>query len=769
MVFKQAGRLGKLHTSLGPDVLVLLRFNGTDQMNGLFNYQIDALSTEPTINFDDLIGTHATVEIATAGAPVFYDGVVTSAQWAGVGENGVRYGLTLRPWLWLASNRRNQRIFHDMTVVDILKELLSDYLTAGAALKVDVTETYPKLEYTVQYRESDLGFATRMMERFGISYHFTHADKSHTLVLTDSIDSHEAVPGGSRPYHGAQGHHQSEEEHFWEFQPERRMTTGAVRLIDYNFKKPTAAMEVDKLGDANYAQGKIESFDYPGDFSDQGAGKSVAALRARQERGGDARASAVGDTISLSSGMKVTLQGDEIPGATGQTFLCLSAVHSFVSESYGSGGPGTGDDDAYSGRYVLMPDNSPLAPDRKSPQPAVQGPQTATVVGDGEIDCDEFGRILVKFHWDLKSAHSMRCRVSQMWAGQGWGGMAIPRIGMEVVVEFLEGDPDKPLVTGCVYNGKNGAPYDLPANKTRTTWRSNTHQGTGHNEISFEDTAGGEDLFFHAQKDLTQKVLNNMSANVQQNRMATIGANDSTTVTGNQMNRVGKSSSTTVGGGGPALLKALSPLVAAGGKLFKQGANKVGAPGIVTTFAGEVQGVVDKAKELAAVVTKGDFFGSGDHRTLAGGLQIKAAATAAALLDKIMPSSGIMTTTVEKFRSDTTGLAATEQVGIAKNIVVGGIFTTGVGKMMKTVVGDSLDIEAKGSILARTKKHTLVAKEKFVIAGPGGSITIDSSGITIKTPHLTIKSPSVDFQMGSPDQVEALKSDKPFVQDCKGK
>ncbi|MGL4320996.1 MAG: bacteriophage T4 gp5 trimerization domain-containing protein, partial [Paracoccaceae bacterium] len=328
---------------------------------------------------------------------------------------------------------------------------------------------------------------------------------------------------------------------------------------------------------------------------------------------------------------------------------------------------------------------------------------------------------------------------------------------------------DKPVVTGCVYNGKNGTPYPLPANKTRTVWRSNTHQGSGHNEISIEDEAGKEDMFFHAQKDMTQKVLNNMSTNVQANRVSTIGQNDTTTVSGSHVVRVGKSSSTTVGGGGPALLKALKPLVEAGGKLFKTGANKVGAPGVVTEFAGVVQGVTDMAKEVAQVVTKGDFFGSSEHRAEAGGLQSKAAAFAAGLLDKVMPDSGISTNTVEKFRSDTTGLAATEQVGIAKNTVVGGVYTIGVGKMMKTIVGDSYDLEAKGSIFSRTKLHTLHAKEKFVIAGPGGSITIDSSGITIKTKHLIVKSPSVDFMTGSPDQVDALKSDKPFVQECKGK
>ena len=769
MVLKQAGRLGKLHTSLGPDVLVLLRFNGTDHMNGLYNYQVEALSAQRGIDFDALLGTHATVEIATHhGTPSFFDGVVTAVNWGGVGENGDKFNLTLRPWFWLATARRIQRIFHNKTVVDIVKEVLAPYLSAGAELKVLTTATYPALEYTVQYRESDFTFVSRMLERFGISYHFTHKLAKHAMVLTDSIDEHEDIAGGARAFIGSVGHHQADEEHFWEFQPERRITTGAMRLTDYNFKKPTAAMEVDKTGDAAHASGQLESYDYPGDYLEQSAGKGVVGLRLRQERGNDARARAVGDTISLSSGLKVKLKGEPVPGATGQTFLCLSAVHAYVSDSYGSGGD-TSTEFSYAGRYVLMPATSPLAPERKTVPPVVNGPQTAVVVGEGEIDCDNFGRILVKFHWDLPAAHSMRCRVSQMWAGQGWGGMAIPRIGMEVIVEFLEGDPDKPVVVGCVYNGKNGAPYDLPANKTRTVWRSNTHQGSGHNEISFEDEAGREDLFFHAQKDLTQKVLNNMSSNVQANRVATIGANDTTTVTGNHVVRVGKSSSTTVGGGGPALMKALKPLIAAGGKAFVEGANKGGAAGPISEFAGMIKGVADLAGEVAQVVTKGDFFGSSGHRSEQGTLQAKAAEFASGLLDKIMPNSGIATTTIEKFASVTVGLASTQQVGAVKNTMVGLAYNIAVGKLFKLKVIGKIDIQAGESILSRTKLHTLHAKEKFVIAGPGGSITIDGSSITIKTPHLIVKSPSVDFQSGSPDQLEALKSDKPFVQECKGK
>ncbi len=523
-VFKQANRLGKLTTALGEDVLVLLRFDGTEHVNDLFTFQVEALSTDPDINFDDLIGTHATVEIESrADGPRYYDGIVADAEWAGAGENGIRYNLTLRPWFWLAKHRRNQRIFHAKTVVQILTELLADYSGLGSpALDRRLTADYPVLEYTVQYRESDLAFACRMMERFGISYHFQHSDGNHTMMLTDSVDEHDALPGDTRPFLGADSHHQSEEEHFWDWKPARNLTTGAMRLVDYNFKWPRAKMEVDRTGDAEYTENQIESFDYPGDYPDQDEGKAVVALRLAQERGQDRKHTATGDCIGLAAGLRVTLTGDTLPGAAMGSFLCLRATHHYVSHAYGSGSTG-GTEPSFTASYLLIPTTAPLAPWRKTPSAIVQGPQTAAVVGDGEIDCDEFGRILVRFHWDRLNAFSMRCRVSQNWAGQGFGGMVIPRIGMEVVVEFLEGDPDQPLVTGCVYNGRSMPPYTLPAHKTKSVFRTDTHQGEGHNELMFEDQRGQERIYMHGQKDQEIAILNDRYKTIGQDQTETIG------------------------------------------------------------------------------------------------------------------------------------------------------------------------------------------------------------------------------------------------------
>ncbi len=639
--FKQSERLGRLTTALGPDVLVLLRFEGEDHLNDLFDYRIEALAARDDLDFDALIGTHATVEIAARdGGLRPFDGIITQGRWVGVGENGHRYDLTLVPWFWLAGRRRNQRIFHNKTVLQILQELLTDYAALGdPALELRLKRDYPTLEYTVQYRESDLDFARRQMERHGISFHFTHAAGSHTLVLTDDALAHDSV--GMRPFKRYEGHHQFDHEHFRDWAPERRMTTGAIRLTDYNFKKPMQAMEADGTGDAAYAHGKIESFDYPGDYLAQNVGQIVAGLRTQQERGGDRRNRAGGDCVSLAAGLRVTLGGDKVPG-TGETFLCLSAHHRFASQAYASGGAGD-DGSAFTGSYVLMPDTAPLAPPKVTPPAVVQGPQTAVVVGEGEIDCDEYGRILVRFHWDLAAAHSMRCRVSQNWAGNGWGGMVIPRIGMEVVVEFLEGDPDKPLVTGCVYNGKNKVPYPLPEHKTRSTFRTDTHKGTGFNELRFEDEKGEEEIFVHAQKDRNEKTLHNHTERIDNNWVQSVGHNKAIEVTNNHDEVIG------------------------GNMTLSVGPSSIGQI---------INGTVAKLTE--GIGNIGRAFG---------------------LPGLLNPGEGNQTITIEKNKGETVGIASMEAVGISKMTSVGKTYHINVGTKMVITCGKSqISIDKSGYV-----------------------------------------------------------------------
>ena len=521
--FSQTDRQGRLTTSLGKDTLVLLRMDGTEEMSGDFEWRVEALSTRPDLDLHALLGTHATVEIDHATGTRAFDGIMCEAQARGPAENGHRYDLVLRPWLHVASLRRNMRIFHNKTVVEIVEDVLGAYAHLGTPhLENTLTGDYPSLEYTVQYGESDADFVRRQLERHGISWSWAHSAGSHAMLLCDAEASLPEVPGGSRPFYGVEGYHRHKEEHFRDWATGERITTGAVRLTEYNFKAPNAAQEVDRLGDAAHPSGDVESYDWPGDYLDQGAGRGVVMTRADAERGQAPRHHALGDVVSLGAGLRVTLAGDAVPNATGRTFICLKAQHRFRAQAYGSGDSG-GDETPYDGAYTLMPDDTPFRPEQRTIGPRVQGPETAVVVGEGEIDCDEHGRILVKFHWDDVAAHTMRVRVSQSWASKGWGGMVIPRIGMEVIVEHLRGDPDKPIVTGCVYNGANRPPVELPAKKSQSVFKTSSHQGQGFNELTFEDQSGEEFIYLHAQKNLDMHVLNSAKRRVEFDDNVSVG------------------------------------------------------------------------------------------------------------------------------------------------------------------------------------------------------------------------------------------------------
>ena len=592
--YTQDNNLGRVETALGKDHLLLVAFSGTDKVNDLFDYKLRVLARDG-LEYDALLGTHATVFPNTIShGEARFDGIVAQAEWIKGAVGGDEYELTLRPWFWLAGKRRQQRIFHEKSVDEILETVLSAWSGAGPSThRMALTNSYPKLEYTVQYRESDLAFACRLMERFGISYHFEHAGGNHCLVLTDSHEAMGELPGSVREFRPVEGFYRKDEEHFWEWRQARGMTTGKVKLTDYNFKTPTADMLTEQLGDAAYAHGEIESYDYPGIYPDAGEGSDVVGLRTVQERAGDYRTRAAGDVICLKAGMRCAVEGEFAAFTEGEEHLCLEAHHAFTAEGYRSGATAGGADEgekAYEGRYLFTPVSAPFAPARKTALPVVQGPQTAKVVGEGEIDCDDYGRILVRFHWDLANAYSMRCRVSQNWAGKGWGGMVIPRIGMEVVVEFLEGDPDKPLVTGCVYNGKNDVPYELPQHKTRSTFKTDTHQGNGFNELRFEDENGEEEIFIHAEKDRNEKTRNNHTERIDNNWVQSVGRNKvievdnnhNETVHGNMQIHVGSS------GAGRVLSKSFRQLVEGIGgvaaKLAVPGAARLGR-GVLSFFA----------------------------------------------------------------------------------------------------------------------------------------------------------------------------------------
>ncbi len=595
--------------------LVLMGFSGTEAVNELFEFEVSALSGERLANPVALLGQHAGVRIDTlAGGDRIFGGIVTSVRDLGPAGDGHGWGLVLRPWFWLLGHRQNARIFHNQTVLEIFETVLGDH--GGLAdHEARLYGSYPVLEYTVQYRESDLDFLRRLLEEHGISFHFEASEGRHVMVLTDSPEGFRAIPGGSRPFIPVADRHRAKGEHFSEWSGRSNFATGRVAMADYDFRNPDANMRVETGDPGDHAHSGLESYEYTGfygskiDPGESGAQKTRhARTRLSMFRARAGEAIGAGDVQSLAPGQIMGLTGH--PDGTANTdWLCIGCSHDYVAESYRSGEQMlVAGDDGYHGEYRFVRKDAPFAPERRTPPARVHGPQTGIVAGESgeEIDCDEYGRILVHLHWDRETAWTMRCRVAQSWAGNAWGSVFIPRIGMEVVVEFLDGDPDRPIVTGCVYNGKNDPPFDLPGEKTKSGIKSRSSLGgDGYNMLVFEDKKGEELIDVHAEKDLnvlvendetrdirahfSEKIGATSTIEVEDDHTLTVHANRSTRIDRNDGLDVGQAIEITAGSsitlkvGGSEIrmdgtsitLKALNVTIEAGAKLETRGGGMV--------------------------------------------------------------------------------------------------------------------------------------------------------------------------------------------------
>jgi type VI secretion system secreted protein VgrG len=524
----QEKRIAILTTPLGEDVLVLSRFDGHEGLGELFEYRIEALSDQEDVDFDQVLGQACSVKFATYGNTRYFNGILVEAQW--LGASGVYYAhrLILRPWFWLLTRTTDCRIFENMSVLDIIKKVFSDRGFSDFSDKT--TNGYPQIEYCVQYRETDFNFICRMMEKYGIYYYFEHSDSKHMLVMCDSKSSHSPVPGlASFPFIALAGADRRDEEHVYDWSTDRRFRTGKIELNDYDYTHPNASLIADAKGSAKYTKSDMEIYDYPGKYTKQGDGEKFAKVWLEAEQAQDQHRYAAGDAISLFPGGLATLER-HWKGSENVQYLMLRAAHAYVAENYRSGA--SEPEQIYQGSYEFLPSDRPFRSQIVTPKPLIHGIQTAKVVGQSgeEIDVDDQGRILVQFYWDRKKMQSCRVRIAQVWSGKNWGGIFIPRIDQEVVVEFLEGDPDRPLVTGTVYNGDNQVPYTLPDNKTKGGFKTDSSKGHGgYNEIVFEDKKASEQIGVHAQKDLNLVILNSETREIGANFMVPMGSPSRTT------------------------------------------------------------------------------------------------------------------------------------------------------------------------------------------------------------------------------------------------
>lgn len=546
--FSDSERIGKL--TAGGIHLGLVRFEGSDGVNRHFAYEVEGIAEEP-IDDDQIIGQHMTVEIDGMDGPVYYDGVAVEGGAIGTNENGHIYVFVLRPWFYLATHRENFRIFHNMSVDAILSKIFNDYTNHGSHFAFDLSQTYPELEYTVQHGQTDEDFCRRLMERFGINFSFEHSAGSHKMWLTDYNGGFGTIPGTTRDFYPA-GKTNIRGEHFTRWNAKRRFTSNAVRTGDYNFKTPTVNLGKDAPGDATHSNSNLERYIYPGVHTNPGEGTKVAQTRIKQLRSQDKHVYAEGNVASLQSGYIVEMvDASEYGHVEPGEFLCTYAEHRFTGQQYGSTELKTTENVLYSGRYELVPKSVEYGPERRSSLHLVQGMQTAKVISEvsgEEIDVDKYGRILVRFYWGESDSKSMRVRVAQLWAQSNWGSFFTPRVGMEVVIIFEEGDPNKPLCIGCVYNDDNKPPYPQPDKKNWNGIKSNsTKGGGGYNELVFNDTKGDELFRQHAQFDMETKVLNDERREVDHDRQTTIGNDEQRDVGNDEAVTIGMNTSWTVG------------------------------------------------------------------------------------------------------------------------------------------------------------------------------------------------------------------------------
>src|SRR3954470_1419667 len=543
-------RVMEIVTPLGEDVLLFHGMSAREEMSRPFEYQLDLLSKKKDVNLDQILGKNVTIKLGLPDDQTrYFNGYVTRFAQGGMFGPYHRYLATVRPWLWFLTRTADCRIFQEMKVPDIIKMVFADHPSAD--YKLELTGTYKKWTYCVQYRETDFNFVSRLMEQEGIGYYFRHSDGHDTLVLTDSATKHQPVPGYEKLSFIAPNQQvkpDSEHVHAWDFQ--REIQPGAFVHDDYDLERPSVELKASKPLPRGYTPSDYEVYDYPGLYVQKPDGEQYASVRIEEMAAQFEVSRAATNARGLSVGALMNLEHHTREDQN-REYLIVSGSYDLSFENYESLPDAGGT--SYRCAFAAMPSSQQFRPKRITPKPFVQGPQTAVVVGPGgeEIYTDKYGRVKVQFHWDRrgKKDENSSCwiRVSHPWAGKGWGSVATPRIGQEVIVDFLEGDPDQPIITGRVYNAEQLPPFGFPAGAVISGIKSDTHKGSGFNEMSLDDTAGKERVFIHGQYNMDTVVENDQTSTVHNCRTDRVDVNDSESIGKNQKWDVGVNRDATIG------------------------------------------------------------------------------------------------------------------------------------------------------------------------------------------------------------------------------
>ncbi|WP_419696491.1 type VI secretion system Vgr family protein [Mesorhizobium muleiense] len=752
-----------VQTPVGADLLTFTHLVGRDEISRCLAYTVGFVSSSPEIDPLKMLGGAVSIE-GESDPKRWFSGLVSEFRLTRIEDRLAYYEAVIRPWLWFLGNTTDCRIFQNMSVIEIVEEVFSKYSTAKFEKRLQ--GSYPPREYCVQYDESDLDFVQRLLEHEGILYFFEHDEGKHTLVLADAMNKLKPAPGYEKvPYHFEGQGSRRDVEYITEWIPGSSVRPGAYVHTDYDFEKPGADLMAKSAQPFSHKLAAGENYRQPGAHLDVGRGDSLAAIRREEIQAVHQRIAAVGTVRGLFSGCTFKLDGFPREDQN-QEYLVVSAEYRLFDPGYRA----LADVESENFKVILGVAPTALAyrPPRVTTRPIMRGPQTATVVGPSgeEIFTDKYARVKVQFHWDRlgKKDQNSSCfvRVSQTWAGSGWGFIQIPRIGQEVIVDFIEGDPDLPIITGRVYNASQMPPYGLPGSATQSGWKSDSSKGGGgYNELMFEDKAGSELVNFQAQKDhnllikndrtklvqhdqsdridhdakhsvghnLDEDVGNNktvkvgvdQTTNIGNNDTETVGVNRSLTVGSNETIGIGSNSTETIGANHTQTVAIVQTVTVGAARIDSVGASETRSVG------GPQANTIGATRSMTVGAAQSHSIGATDSWQIAS--------------DQSVSIGGGHTESIAKDQGSTVGGGRTASVGKDDSTSVAGAHSLSVGKDSAIsvtgngtiTIGKKLVIDAGDEILIKTGSAKIMMKKDGTIAIEGKDISVKGSGkISIK-------------------------------------
>ena len=733
--------------------LTFQRLVGFDEVSEGFAFTVSLLGADLDVDVPAMLDRPMAIEAGTE-SPRWFHGRVAAFRLVKLDGHLAHYEAELRPWLWKLGLTHDCRIFQNLGVVEIIEQVFAKY--PEATFEKRLRGSYPPRDYCVQFDESDLAFVRRLMEHEGIFYFFEYSEAAHTLILTDTMAKLETAPGcASLPFGIADAWRDDEALLTWEVTS--ALLPRTYVHTDYDFEKPGLSLLTQSEAEPKAGAFAGEHYRQPGAHLDLGPGEAIAAIRREELQAPHLRIRATGTVRGLAAGHVFALTSHPRDDQNAR-YLVLRAEYRVLSPGFA---PESGEGaEPYRAEFRVAPAAIPYRPPRATPRPVMRGPQTATVVGPAgeEIFTDAHARVKVQFHWDRlgKRDENASCfvRVSSAWAGAGWGFIQIPRIGQEVIVDFLDGDPDRPIITGRVYNAAEPPPYGLPGSATQSGWKSKSSPGgDGYNELMFEDKAGAERVNFQAQKDHALLVKNDRSKLVQHDQSDRIDNNAKHSVGVNLDEDVGRNKTTLVGVDRSVSIGSNDTETVGANRALSVGANEtitVGANSTETIGAAHTQ-TVGLVQTITVGAARVDTVGAAEARTVGGpqvntigatrGVSVGAAQshdvgasdTWSVGADQSVSIGGAQSFEIGKARSATVGADDTAEIGGARVLKVAKASLVEVGEDGTIKIGKALVIEAKDSLVLKCGSAAVVLKKDGTITIEGKEITVNGSKITLKS------------------------------------